>query len=61
MTMNEDDTHVMQRIIQVRFPTKLAEAMDRAAQRNFQTVSDVVRVSVATSLRAAGLLADDPR
>jgi Arc/MetJ-type ribon-helix-helix transcriptional regulator len=58
MTMTDDTTHAMQRIIQVRVPTNLANAMDLAAKRRFSSVSDVVRESVATSLRAAGLLTE---
>jgi Arc/MetJ-type ribon-helix-helix transcriptional regulator len=60
MTITEDG-NAMQRIIQVRVPTKLAHAMERAAQHRFSTVSDIVRESVATSLRAAGLLTDESR
>jgi Arc/MetJ-type ribon-helix-helix transcriptional regulator len=59
MTITEDG-NAMQRIIQVRVPTKLAHAMERAAQHRFSTVSDIVRESVA-SLRAAGLLTDESR
>jgi Arc/MetJ-type ribon-helix-helix transcriptional regulator len=55
MTISEDGS-VMTRIIQVRVPGRLANAMEQAAQRRFSSLSDVVRESLATSMRAAGLL-----
>jgi antitoxin component of RelBE/YafQ-DinJ toxin-antitoxin module len=56
MTITEDDNATMQRIIQVRFPTKLASALERAADRQFVTISDVVRMSIAKAMRDGGLL-----
>ena len=56
MTLTEDDTHAMPRIIQFRCPAKLLNAMERAASWQFTSISDIVRASVAQAMRANGTL-----
>ena len=59
MTMTEDDTHAMPHIVQFRCPAKLLNAMERSAERQFTSLSDVVRASIAQAMRANGML-DEP-
>ena len=50
LRMRHDNT------IAVRFPTTVREAIDRAAARDFRSLSDIVRQATVEHLRANGLL-----
>jgi hypothetical protein len=57
----ENDDNGMNRLVTFRVDETLAAAMKKAASRNYSSVSDVLRQSVVTSMRAAGLLLDESR
>jgi len=42
--------------VAVRFPSAVREAIDKAAARDFCSLSDIVRQATVEHLRAAGLL-----
>jgi hypothetical protein len=55
MTNCEDDAP-MNKLIQFRCPPKLLRAMEWAAEKQFTSISDVARASIAQAMRANGML-----
>jgi hypothetical protein len=45
--------------IAVRFPAVVREAIEREAERNYLTISDIIRRATVDRLRADGLLLDE--
>jgi hypothetical protein len=45
--------------IAVRFPAVVREAIEIAAERNYLTISDIIRRATVDRLRADGLLLDE--
>jgi hypothetical protein len=60
VTNLKDDAATMSKLIQFRCPAKLLNAMERAAERQFTSISDIARASIAQAMRANGML-DEPR
>jgi hypothetical protein len=46
----------MNKLIQFRCPPKLLRAMEWAAEKQFTSISDVARASIAQAMRANGML-----
>ena len=57
MTHEETRAH-HDRVLQIRMPSQLREALERASAYRMLTVSDIVRDTLQQSLRAQGHLSD---
>ena len=61
MSSNLDDSNEHMHLVTFRAPRTMIDAMRRAASKQFSSVSDIARQSVAREMRERGLLADESR
>jgi hypothetical protein len=53
---NFADDETKSKLVQFRCHPRLLNAMERAADRQFTSISDIARASIAQAMRANGLL-----